>query len=156
ANTAITTPPAPKIVCAGSTVAQTFSVVATGTGTLHYAWMVDGAPFNGDSSSISVDPSALSVGSHPVKVTVTSDCGSESAMTALTATPLPPCLINSPSQPPICGTTNNILTAAAGAANYAWSVSGAGWSITDGQGTNTVIYTAGTGLATFTLLVTSN
>jgi hypothetical protein len=72
-------------------------------------------------------------------------------------TTTPSCLITPPGQPPLCGTTGNSLTAAAGGSTYAWSLNAAaitnGWSITNQAG-NSITYTTGTGTATFTLLVT--
>jgi hypothetical protein len=54
------------------------------------------------------------------------------------------CSITTPSPLPVCGLTGNILTATAtGANSYSWSVSGAGWAITAGQGTLSITYTAG-------------
>ena len=61
-----------------------FSVTATGTGTLHYAWTVDNVAAGTDSATLSYDPFALSPGAHTVKVVVTSDCGSDDATATLT------------------------------------------------------------------------
>lgn len=71
-NTSASTP-ADQTVCKGDTA--TFSTSASGAGTLHYAWTVDGAPFGGDTPSINVPTGSLSVGNHPVTVTVSGTCG---------------------------------------------------------------------------------
>jgi hypothetical protein len=71
----------------------------------------------------------------------------------------PTCAINQPAQPPDCGTTGNTLIATTSEAisSLVWSIDPpvTGWSITGGQGTNTITYTAGSsGPATFKLEVT--
>ncbi|MGH7491848.1 MAG: T9SS type A sorting domain-containing protein, partial [bacterium] len=78
----------------------------------------------------------------------------------VTANNTPPtCTLAQPAVLPVCGSTGNILSAAAGFTNYAWSLDPAaitaGWNITGGQGTNTINYTAGSsGTATFSVTVT--
>jgi len=67
------TTPSDQTVCQG--VTANFSTTASGAGPFHYAWTLDGSPFDGDNSSISVPTSSLSVGSHTVSVTVTGSCG---------------------------------------------------------------------------------
>jgi hypothetical protein len=81
ANTTATLP-ADVTVCEGAMAS--FSTTAGGTGPFHYAWTLDGSPFNGDSSSINVATGALSVGSHAVTVTVTGACGSITKNATLT------------------------------------------------------------------------
>src|SRR5206468_3331765 len=80
-NTA-TTDPADQTVCQGATAS--FSTTASGTGPFSYAWTLDGSPFNGDSSSISVPTGSLSVGPHTVAVTTTGTCGSDTKSATLT------------------------------------------------------------------------
>lgn len=70
--TTTATDPADQTVCQGATA--TFSTTATGAD-LHYAWTLDGAPFNGDSPSIDVPTGGLSVGTHTIGLTVTGACG---------------------------------------------------------------------------------
>jgi hypothetical protein len=77
-----TTDPADQAVCKGATA--NFSTTASGTGPFHYAWTLDGIPFNGDSSSISVPTGSLSSGNHTVAVTTTGSCGSASQSATLT------------------------------------------------------------------------
>lgn len=81
ANTS-TTDPADVSVCQGATA--NFSTTAGGIGPFHYAWTLDGAPFNGDSPSISVPTGSLSSGNHTVSVTTTGECGSANQMATLT------------------------------------------------------------------------
>jgi hypothetical protein len=110
----------------------------------------------GGFSSTSATPTATAPGLYTLTVTNPAN-GCTASDTAVVAqnTTTPSCLIAPPSQQPLCGMTGNGLTATAGGVNYAWSVSGAGWSITNGQGTNSITYTAGAGTATFTLTVTA-
>jgi hypothetical protein len=56
----------------------------------------------------------------------------------------PTCELTAPATLPDCGSTGNELTATtSGAVSYLWSVSGAGWAITAGNTTSSIIYTAG-------------
>ncbi|HEY6229820.1 MAG TPA: immunoglobulin domain-containing protein, partial [Pyrinomonadaceae bacterium] len=77
-----TTDPADQTVCQGATAA--FSTTAGGTGPFHYAWTLDGSPFDGDSPSINVPTGSLSIGNHTVAVTTTGACGSASQSATLT------------------------------------------------------------------------
>jgi hypothetical protein len=91
-----TSDPADQTVCKGATA--NFSTTASGTGPFHYAWTLDGSPFNGDSASISVPTGSLSSGAHTVAVTTTGSCGSASQSATLT--------VGSP--PVITLSTNNV------------------------------------------------
>ena len=77
-----TTDPADVSVCMGATAS--FSTTASGTGPFHYAWTLDGSPFNGDSPSINVPTGSLSAGVHTVTVTTTGTCGSAFQSATLT------------------------------------------------------------------------
>lgn len=86
--TTTTTDPADQSVCQGTDAH--FSTTAAGTGPFHYAWTLDGSPFNGDSSSITVPTGSLSVGNHTVTVTTTGTCGSATQTAVLTVTSATP------------------------------------------------------------------
>lgn len=122
ANTTTTDPP-DQTVCKGDTA--NFSTTASGTGPFHYAWTVDGSPFGGDTSSISVPTGSLSVGNHTVAVTTTGACGSASQSATLTVN-----ANTSTTDPPdqtVCqGATANFSTTASGTGpfHYAWTVDG--------------------------------
>src|SRR4029079_13587886 len=73
--------PVDQTTCQGDT--PNFSNTATGEN-VHYAWTLDGSPFNGDSSSINVPTGSLSVGAHTVGLTVTGDCGTINQSASLT------------------------------------------------------------------------
>lgn len=79
-----TSDPADQTVCQGTDAH--FSTTASGTGPFHYAWTLDGSPFNGDSSSITVPTGSLSIGNHTVTVTTTGACGSATQTATLTVT----------------------------------------------------------------------
>ena len=82
-NTSTTTSdPADQTVCQGATAS--FSTIASGTGPFSYAWTLDGSPFGGNTSSISVPTGSLSTGNHTVVVTTTGACGSASQSATLT------------------------------------------------------------------------
>ncbi|MDQ5847200.1 MAG: immunoglobulin domain-containing protein, partial [Acidobacteriota bacterium] len=81
-ETTSTTDPADVTVCPGGMA--NFSTTASGTGPFHYAWTVDGLPYNGDSPSISVNTTGMSLGAHTVSVTVTGTCGSATQSATLT------------------------------------------------------------------------
>src|SRR4030095_4744223 len=81
ANTT-TSDPADQTVCQGADA--TFSTTAGGTGPFSYAWTVDGSPFGGNTSSITIPTGSLSVGNHTVAVTTTGACNSASQSATLT------------------------------------------------------------------------
>ena len=77
-----TSDPADQSVCQGTDAH--FSTTASGTGPFHYAWTLDGSPFNGDSPSITVPTGSLSAGAHTVSVTTTGACGNATQSATLT------------------------------------------------------------------------
>jgi hypothetical protein len=122
ANTT-TTDPADQTVCQGATAS--FSTTAGGTGPFHYAWTLDGSPFNGDSSSINVPTGSLSVGNHTVAVTTSGTCGSASQSATLTVQATT--TTTDPADQTVCaGATASFSTTAGGTGpfSYAWTVDG--------------------------------
>ncbi len=122
-GTATTSDPADSTVCQGATAS--FSTTASGSGPFHYAWTLDGSPFNGDSSSINVPTGSLSVGNHTVTVTTSGACGSNSQSATLTVQ-----ANTTTSDPPdqtVCkGANANFSTTAGGTGpfHYAWTLDG--------------------------------
>lgn len=118
-----TTDPADAAVCQGATA--NFSTTASGTGPFHYAWTLDGSPFNGDSASINVPTGSLSVGNHTVSVTTTGSCGSASQSATLTVQ-APTATTDPPDQTVCKGATANFSTTASGTGpfHYAWTLDG--------------------------------
>jgi hypothetical protein len=108
-------------VCQGTTA--TFSTTATGTN-IHYAWTLDGVAFGGDTSSISIPTGSLSVGGHPVRVTVTGSCGT--IVRNATLTVQENTTASTPAAQTVCkGNNANFSTAASGTnIHYAWTVDG--------------------------------
>jgi hypothetical protein len=118
-----TSDPADATVCQGASAA--FSTTASGTGPFHYAWTLDGSPFNGDSASINVPTGSLSVGPHTVAVTTTGACGSASQSATLTVQPTT--ATTDPADAAVCqGATANFATTASGTGpfHYAWKLDG--------------------------------
>ena len=162
ANTTATDP-ADQTVCQGDTA--TFSTTATGDN-IHYAWTLDGSPFNGDSPSINVPTGSLSAGSHTVGLTVTGSCGivTQSAtltVNAATAT-------TDPADQTVCqGTDAHFSTTASGTGpfSYAWTLDGSPFngnspsitvptgSLSVGNHTVTVTTTGSCGTATQTAIL---
>jgi hypothetical protein len=122
ANTTTSDPP-DQTVCQGASAG--FSTTAGGTGPFHYSWTVDGSPFNGDSSSISVPTGSLSVGNHTVAVTTTGACGSASQSATLTVEA--GTTTSDPADQTVCqGATAAFSTTAGGTGpfHYAWTLDG--------------------------------
>lgn len=116
------TDPADQTVCQGATA--TFSTTATG-GDLHYAWTLDGSPFGGDTSSIMVDTTSLSLGVHTIGLTVTGTCGTVEHTATLTVNQA--VSTTDPADATVCeGATANFSTTASGTGpfTYAWTVDG--------------------------------
>jgi hypothetical protein len=120
ANTTATTP-GNQIVCPGANA--TFATTATGTN-IHYSWTVDGSPFGGDTSSITVPTGSLAAGNHPVTVTVNGSCGTEVRNSTLTVQANT--TATTPGDQIVCkGATANFSTTATGTnLHYAWTVDG--------------------------------
>jgi hypothetical protein len=93
---AVTT--APVDVTVTEPAAATFTVVATGTAPLSYQWRRDGTPIAGaESSSYTLDPTAVSDSGAQFDVVVTNAAGSVTSTAAtLTVTPAPPAITAQP------------------------------------------------------------
>jgi immunoglobulin I-set domain protein len=118
-----TSDPADQTVCQGAMA--NFSTTASGAGPFHYAWTLDGSPYNGDSASISVDTSSLSVGNHTVSVTTTGACSSDTQTATLIVQSA--ASTTDPADQTVCqGATANFSTTASGTGpfSYAWTVDG--------------------------------
>ena len=146
-----TTDPADQTVCQGATAS--FSTTAGGTGPFHYAWTLDGSPFNGDSSSINVPTGSLSVGNHTVSVTTTGTCGSASQSASLTVQATT--TTTDPADQSVCeGGTANFSTTAGGTGpfHYAWTVDGSPYN---GDSASISVNTTGFSQGTHTVTVTT-
>ncbi len=122
AQPVITTQPAGATRCVGASV--TFTVVATGTDPLSYAWVHGTTPVGGNTATLTIPAVALT-DAGDYSVTVTDAAGSTpSAAATLVVNPLPTVTVNNAR---ICGTGTATLTATTTAATpaYLWSPGGA-------------------------------
>ncbi len=151
ASTSATTP-ADQTVCQGATAS--FSTTASGTGPFHYAWTVDGSPFGGDTSSINVPTGSLSVGTHPVSVTVSGTCGS--VVKNATLTVQAPTATTDPADVSVCmGATASFSTTASGTGpfHYAWTLDGLPFN---GDSPSINVPTGALSAGTHTVMVTTS
>src|ERR1041384_4020584 len=145
----ISSQPASKAVCAGSST--TFSVTATGT-SLTYQWrknsvnLSNSGDFSGvATATLTINPVALGdSGTYDVVVSGACPPSQTSNPAVLTVNPSPHPTTTAIS--PVCGgssgNTASVPDAGAGA-TYAWTINGG--AITSGAATRTATYTAGTG-----------
>ena len=124
----------------------------------------DGAitPVNTRSDSLLL-AAAFPIGTTIVTISATDQCNNTSScITTVTVNSNSACNIAAPISNPACGSTGNILTATScSSGSYSWSVNTASpvdtaWVITGGSNTPTITYTAGTGIAIFTLTLVTN
>ena len=146
AATAITYQPDDISVCEGAT--DDLSVVATGTGTITYAWKYSSdngntwadAPGTNNTDVYSI-PTTLAIGEHQYKVIIGSECGDDvTSDVAIVTVEQPTGITTQPENTSVCvGSSDDLYVEATGAGTitYAWKYSdddGANW--TDAPGTN--------------------
>ena len=122
-----------------------YSLSATSTGGLNLRGITIGATTPGGAP-----------GTYQITTTATDVNGCIGSSTAtLTILPKPVCNLSVPDPLPVCNSQNNSLSGPSGFASYSWSVSSANndWTITGGTNSQTITYTAGSGPATFKLVV---
>ena len=111
-------------------------------------------------SSVPPSGSTFGVGITTVTVNASDACGNTaSCQFNVSVIGNPTCSLLAPSPLPSCNTIGNtISTNLVAGATYLWTIAAAdgGWGITGGQGTNQLTYSAGTGSATFTVVVTNS
>ena len=165
ANTTATDP-ADQTVCQGATAS--FSTTAGGAN-IHYAWTLDGSPFDGDNPSINVPTGSLTPGAHTVGLTVTGSCGTVNQSASLTVNA--PTATTDPADQSVCqGTDAHFSTTASGTGpfHYAWTLDGSPFdgdnssitvptgSLSPGNHTVTVTTTGSCGSATQTAILSVN
>ena len=140
---AITTQPANQSVTEGQTA--TFSVIATGTGTLTYQWKKGGTDISGATSSTYTTPATVSADNAAVfTVVISNGTGSVTSSNAtLTVTaPVPPAITVQPSAQTITAgatATFSVTATGTGTLSYQWKKNGI--NITGGSGATTNTYT---------------
>src|SRR5205814_1857361 len=116
--------PADTTACLGQN-AQ-FNALASGVGPFSYQWTVDGASAGGNSASLSVNTSGLSVGSHAIQVIVSAACGFVTNSAVLTVNGATAATGASPAA--VCqGSDASFSSVASGTGpfSYQWSLDGA-------------------------------
>lgn len=155
ANTAITEPAVLStsqkkvdVLCFGENNGSIDLSVSGGTSPYTYLWS------NGATTQ---DISGLNIGTYSVVVTDFHNCTTTASET-INQAPAVSCLLEVPNLPPVCGSTGNPLTATvSNVVSYVWSVvGGKDWAINSGQGTPSIIYSAGKDSARFKLVVTDS
>ena len=128
--------------CAGST-GNVYSISAV-AGATSYEWTVSGTGWSLASGQGTTSATVnIGTGTGSVSVVTSNSCGSSSSTSSgaiiPSTVPLAPSNIIQPSSQ-CAGSSGNVysIPAVAGATGYNWSVTGAGWSITSGQGTTQV------------------
>jgi hypothetical protein len=106
------------------------------------------------------------VGITTVTCSATDACGNTGTCSInVSVIDIPTCSIPAPMDLPVCGTAGYTLSAITSGTDssttYTWSVVtndplGVPWTITGGQGTPSITYSAGSGVATFTLIITNS
>jgi hypothetical protein len=124
---AITTQPANRAVNAGQ--AATFSVAATGTGTLSYQWKRGGTPISGaTSASFTTPATAASDNGAQFTVTVTDSVSNVTSNAATLSVNVPPSISAAPSSQTVNAGqkgTFSVTATGTGTLTYQWKKSGA-------------------------------
>lgn len=157
---AITTQPANQSVTAGQTA--TFTVAATGSGTLSYQWKKNGTVISGATAASYVTPATVTGDSgSSFTVTITSSVGSltsNAATLTVTAAPVAPSVTTQPaSQTVSAGQTATFSVTATGTATltYQWKKNGTAISGANGASYTTPATVAGDSGSSFTVTVTN-
>jgi len=142
--------PSPSSVCASST-----GNTASGPGGFAYFWSITNGAITGGQTSQTVTYTAGASGTVGLTLTVTDGNGCSSSNTAnvtINANPAPPTITPTPAQ--VCAGSTGNTASGPGGFTYFWSI--VNGSITSGQTSQTVTYTAGSsGTVDLTLTVTN-
>ena len=157
----IGTQPANQSVVSGQTA--TFSVAATGTGTLTYQWKMNGTAISGATAASYTTPATTTSNSgEQFTVVVTDSNGnltSNSATLTVTAAPVAPSITTQPANQTVtAGQTASFSVTAAGTATltYQWKKNGTAISGATGASYTTSATAASDNGAVFTVTVTNN
>ena len=157
----ITTQPASRTVTAGQTA--TFSVSATGTGTLSYQWKKGGAAISGATAATYITPATVAADNgSQFTVTVTNSVGSvvsNSATLTVTSTSNPPSIITQPASKSVTvgqTATFSVTAAGTGTLTYQWKKAGAAISGANSSSYTTPATTSADNGAQFAVTVTNS
>ena len=154
----ISAQPASQTVAVGQTA--TFSVTASGTGTLTYQWNKNGGAIGGaNSASYTTPPAAASDNGASFTVTVTGASGNVTSNAATLTVNAPPSIVTQPaSKTVIAGQTATFSVTAAGAAPlaYQWKMNGNAINGANSSSYTTPPTTTGNSSEQFTVTVTNS
>ncbi len=153
----ITAQPASQTVSAGATA--TFSVNATGTGTLTYQWKKGGAAIGGATAASYTTPATASSDSGAqFTVTVTNNFGNATSNAATLTVNVPPTISAQPASKTVAvgqTATFSVTATGTGALTYQWKKNGAAISGATSSSYTTPAAVASDNGAVFTVTVTS-
>ncbi|MCW3074880.1 MAG: C-terminal target protein [Flaviaesturariibacter sp.] len=155
ASTLITTQPASQTVCAGA--GATFTVVATGTGTLTYQWNKNGSPITGATAATYTIGATTAADAGNFTVTVTGTCGAVTSNAANLTVNAATVITTQPAATQgVCTgapATFTVTATGAGTLTYQWRKGGT--PITGATAATYTIASAGVAdAATYTVVVT--
>lgn len=129
AATGITTAPVSQMVCSGNSA--TFTVLATGSGTLTYQWAKDGNTLSGATAATYVIPAVSAASGGSYTVTVTGGCGNITPPGAVLSVNSAPAIATQPAALTTCaGSAASFSVSATGSAPlaYQWKKDGSNLS----------------------------
>jgi hypothetical protein len=135
--TVITTQPSALAACAGANAS--FTVVATGSGTLTYQWKKDGNDISGANSATYSLTGVAAADAANYSVVVTGDCGSVTSNAVALTINAATVIVTAPANQQVCAGANASFTVAAtgtGTLTYQWKKGG-----TDISGATSSTYT---------------
>ncbi len=150
----------PAQICSN---AGTIEATATAIDGVTYAWSVDGTVFTeaeGTTNTATITVGAAGNGSITVTPTRTSDAcvGDPYTLNNIEVVDMPLADPEITGDDAVCPNAESVTytVAADGATTYAWTVTGAGWSITSGAATSTVTVKPGTEAGTLSVTVSND